>query len=90
MFNTMNVCYIEYPGGRCTNVSANLALVNQNVILVLFVNQSLTSLSYGAVSASLVLFINTSLTNLSYSDFFGSCIVYQYFINKFKLRSCFW
>ena len=29
--NYMNVCYIEYPGGICTNVSANLALVNQNV-----------------------------------------------------------
>ena len=24
--NTINACYIEYPGGICTNVSANLAL----------------------------------------------------------------
>ena len=28
--NYMNVCYIEYKGGICTNVSANLALLNQN------------------------------------------------------------
>ena len=63
--NYMNVCYIEYPGG-ITNVSANLALVNQNVSIVPFINQSLTSLSYGAVSTRLVSFINSSLTSLSY------------------------
>ena len=38
--NTMNVCYIEYPGGICTNVLANLALFNQNVSIVPFVNSS--------------------------------------------------
>ena len=56
----MNVCYIEYPGGICTSVSAYLVLMNQNVSIVPFVNSSLTSLSYGAVSTSLVSFINTS------------------------------
>ena len=39
----MNVCYIEYPGSICTNVSAYLALVNQNVIIVPFFNISFVS-----------------------------------------------
>ena len=47
----MNVCYIEYPGGICTNVSANLALLNQNVSIVPFVNNSFVSYNTSVVSA---------------------------------------
>ena len=50
----------------CTNVSANLALVTQNLSVVPFMNQSKIRLSYGAVLASLCAFINNSSTSLSY------------------------
>ena len=63
----MNCCYIYYiDGGTCTYLSANTALVAQNVRIVPFVNQSLTSFSFGAVSTSFCTFINRSLLNLSY------------------------
>ena len=71
--NTMNVCYIEYPGGICTNVSANLALFNQNVSIVPFVNSSLVSYNTSVVSAltsyntSLCTFINSSLVSYNTS-----------------------
>ena len=53
--NYMNVCFIEYKDdGICTNLSAKTALINQNASIVPFMNQSLTNLSYGAVSASYV------------------------------------
>ena len=61
----MNVCYIEYPRGICTAVSANQALATQNLSIVPFVNQSLASLSYRANSTSLCKFVNSSLNLLS-------------------------
>ena len=47
----MNVCFIEYPGGICTNVSANLALVTKNLSMVPFVNNSFVSYNTSVVSA---------------------------------------
>ena len=47
----MNVCFIEYPGGICTNLSANAALVNQNVSIVPFVNNGFVSYNSSVVSA---------------------------------------
>ena len=47
----MNVCSIKYPGGICTNVSANQTLVTQNLSIVLFVNNSVLSDNTSAVSA---------------------------------------
>ena len=42
--NYMNVCFIEYPdNGICTNLSANTALINQNVSIVQYINSSITS-----------------------------------------------
>ena len=72
--NYMNVCYIEYPGGICTNVSANLALVNQNVSIVPFVNNSFVSYNTSVVNAlsayntSLKTFVNSSITCLLYTS----------------------
>ena len=46
----MNCCYIKYfGGGVCTNLSAYSVLITQNLIIVLFVNNSLSLLSYGSV-----------------------------------------
>ena len=49
--NYMNCCYIEYPGGICTNTSANTALVNQNVSIVPFINSSIVSYNTSVVNA---------------------------------------
>ena len=49
--NYMNVCYIEYPGGICTNVSANNALVTQNLSVIPFVNTSIVSYNTSVVNA---------------------------------------
>ena len=55
----MNCCFIEYPDGICTHYSASAALVTQSLSIIPFVNQSLTSQSYGASSTSLCTFVNT-------------------------------
>ena len=50
----MNVCLLEYKdGGICTiaNLSVNMALINQNVSIVPFVNSSFVSYNTSVVTA---------------------------------------
>ena len=50
--NYMNVCFIDYKdGGICINLSAKMALINQNVSIVPFVNNSFVSYNTSVVSA---------------------------------------
>ena len=73
--NTMNVRYIEYPGGICTNVSANNALINQNVSIVPFVNSSITSYNVSVVNA--LSLYNTSIVNYTNVSIIGQCNLYN-------------
>ena len=71
--NYMNVCDIEYPGGICTNMLANIALVTQNLSIVPFVNNSFVSYNTSVVSAlsayntSLQTFVDSSITSYNTS-----------------------
>ena len=50
--NTSNACFIVYPDdGVCTNLSANTALINQNISIVPFINNSLVSFNTSVISA---------------------------------------
>ena len=95
--NTMNVCYIEYPGGICTNVSANLALSNQNLSIVPYVNSSITSLNTSIVNAlssynlSIINFTNTSLMtecNLYNSSHIMFVNSYNTSLSAYTLAEC--
>ena len=48
----MNVCLIEYKdGGICTNLSANQALVTQNLSIAPFMNNRFVSYNTSVISA---------------------------------------
>ena len=80
--NYMNVCFIDYKDdGVCTNLSANNALINQNVSIVPFVNSSLVSYNTSVTSA--LTSCNTSIVNYTNTSIIGQC-------NLYSLDTSFW
>ena len=74
--NYMNVCFIDYKDdGVCTNLSANTALINQNVSIVPFVNSSITSYNVSVVNA--LSLYNTSIISFTNTSIIGQCNLYN-------------
>ena len=65
----------SYVSGR--NLTDMTTTNNYNTSMTSFINSSLASLSYGAISVSLVTFSNSSFTSLSYGAVSTSLVTYM-------------